>query len=129
MTIHTDTLNESCCVEGTVAAFKGRTVHTYHTEGAGGKSHNTIQYNTIQYNTIQYNTIQYNTIQYNTIQYNTIQYNTIQYNTIQYNTWFHFMMSLHFTSSLIPFFIKLSSSTKFTRHLSTDPGAHACVYY
>merc|ERR1719181_349927 len=31
-----DTLNESCCVEGSVAAFKGRTIHTYHSEGAGG---------------------------------------------------------------------------------------------
>ena len=34
--IHTDTLNESGFVEQTLAAFKGRTVHTYHTEGAGG---------------------------------------------------------------------------------------------
>src|SRR5262249_187921 len=34
--IHTDTLNESGFVEGSVAAFKGRTIHTYHTEGAGG---------------------------------------------------------------------------------------------
>jgi urease subunit alpha len=34
--IHTDTLNESGFVEDTVAAFEGRTVHTYHTEGAGG---------------------------------------------------------------------------------------------
>ncbi|GFS06275.1 urease, partial [Elysia marginata] len=34
--IHTDTLNESACVERTVEAFKGRTIHTYHTEGAGG---------------------------------------------------------------------------------------------
>ena len=34
--IHTDTLNEAGCVEDTVAAFKGRTIHTYHTEGAGG---------------------------------------------------------------------------------------------
>ncbi|PHH79313.1 hypothetical protein CDD82_2478 [Ophiocordyceps australis] len=34
--IHTDTLNESGYVESTLAAFKGRTVHTYHTEGAGG---------------------------------------------------------------------------------------------
>ncbi|XP_055864692.1 urease subunit alpha-like [Biomphalaria glabrata] len=34
--IHTDTLNESACVETTVSAFKGRTIHTYHTEGAGG---------------------------------------------------------------------------------------------
>jgi urease alpha subunit len=35
-TIHTDTLNESGFVEQTIAAFKGRTIHTYHTEGAGG---------------------------------------------------------------------------------------------
>ena len=34
--IHTDTLNESGFVEDTVAAFKGRTIHTFHTEGAGG---------------------------------------------------------------------------------------------
>jgi urease subunit alpha len=34
--IHTDTLNESGFVEHTLAAFKGRTIHTYHTEGAGG---------------------------------------------------------------------------------------------
>ena len=34
--IHTDTLNESGYVEQTIKAFKGRTVHTYHTEGAGG---------------------------------------------------------------------------------------------
>ncbi|KAL2127722.1 hypothetical protein VTI74DRAFT_10266 [Chaetomium olivicolor] len=34
--IHTDTLNESGFVEQTVAAFKGRTIHAYHTEGAGG---------------------------------------------------------------------------------------------
>ncbi|MBU1232508.1 MAG: urease subunit alpha [Proteobacteria bacterium] len=34
--IHTDTLNESGFVEQTMAAFKGRTIHTYHTEGAGG---------------------------------------------------------------------------------------------
>jgi urease subunit alpha len=34
--IHTDTLNESGFVERTVAAFKGRTIHTYHSEGAGG---------------------------------------------------------------------------------------------
>ena len=34
--IHTDTLNESGFVEQTIKAFKGRTVHTYHTEGAGG---------------------------------------------------------------------------------------------
>ena len=36
VTIHTDTLNESSCVERSVAAFKGRTIHTYHSEGAGG---------------------------------------------------------------------------------------------
>jgi urease subunit alpha len=36
VTIHTDTLNESAFVEDTIAAFKGRTIHTYHTEGAGG---------------------------------------------------------------------------------------------
>jgi len=34
--IHTDTLNESGFVETTIRAFKGRTIHTYHTEGAGG---------------------------------------------------------------------------------------------
>ena len=34
--IHTDTLNESGFVESTIAAFKGRTIHTYPTEGAGG---------------------------------------------------------------------------------------------
>jgi urease subunit alpha len=36
VTIHTDTLNESAFVEHTIAAFKGRTIHTYHSEGAGG---------------------------------------------------------------------------------------------
>ena len=36
VTIHTDTLNESAFVEDTLAAFKGRTIHTYHSEGAGG---------------------------------------------------------------------------------------------
>ena len=36
VTIHTDTLNESCCVETSIEAFKGRTIHTYHSEGAGG---------------------------------------------------------------------------------------------
>jgi urease subunit alpha len=36
VTIHTDTLNESGFVEATIAAFKGRAIHTYHTEGAGG---------------------------------------------------------------------------------------------
>lgn len=35
-TIHTDTLNESGFVESTIAAFKGRTIHAFHTEGAGG---------------------------------------------------------------------------------------------
>ncbi len=34
--IHTDTLNESGFVEATIAAFKGHTIHTFHTEGAGG---------------------------------------------------------------------------------------------
>ncbi len=34
--IHTDTLNESGFVETTITAFKGRTIHTFHTEGAGG---------------------------------------------------------------------------------------------
>ena len=34
--IHTDTLNEAGFVETTVAAFKGRTIHSFHTEGAGG---------------------------------------------------------------------------------------------
>lgn len=36
VTIHTDTLNESCCVEGTMSAIRGRCIHTYHSEGAGG---------------------------------------------------------------------------------------------
>ncbi|OJH42470.1 urease subunit alpha [Cystobacter ferrugineus] len=36
VTIHTDTLNESGSVEDSLAAFKGRTIHTYHSEGAGG---------------------------------------------------------------------------------------------
>ncbi|KDQ15939.1 hypothetical protein BOTBODRAFT_31394 [Botryobasidium botryosum FD-172 SS1] len=36
ITIHTDTLNESGFVQSTIAAFGGRTIHTYHTEGAGG---------------------------------------------------------------------------------------------
>ena len=36
MAIHSDTLNESGFVEATIAAFKGRTIHTFHTEGAGG---------------------------------------------------------------------------------------------
>ncbi len=35
-TLHSDTLNESGFVESTIAAFKGRTIHAYHTEGAGG---------------------------------------------------------------------------------------------
>jgi urease subunit alpha len=34
--IHTDTLNESGCAEHTIAAFAGRTIHSFHTEGAGG---------------------------------------------------------------------------------------------
>ena len=36
VTIHTDTLNESGFVDDSIAAFKGRTIHTYHSEGAGG---------------------------------------------------------------------------------------------
>ena len=36
VTIHTDTLNESGFVDDSIAAFKGRAIHTYHTEGAGG---------------------------------------------------------------------------------------------
>ena len=36
VTIHTDTLNESGFVEDTIRAFKGRTIHTFHSEGAGG---------------------------------------------------------------------------------------------
>lgn len=36
LAIHTDTLNETGFVEATIAAIDGRTVHTYHTEGAGG---------------------------------------------------------------------------------------------
>ena len=36
VTIHTDTLNESGFVDDSIKAFKGRTIHTYHTEGAGG---------------------------------------------------------------------------------------------
>ena len=36
ISIHTDTLNESGYVEDTIAAFEGRTIHTFHTEGAGG---------------------------------------------------------------------------------------------
>lgn len=36
VTIHTDTLNESGFVEATLAAIQGRTIHTYHSEGAGG---------------------------------------------------------------------------------------------
>ena len=34
--IHTDTLNESGFVEDSIRAFKGRTIHTFHSEGAGG---------------------------------------------------------------------------------------------
>ena len=34
--IHTDTLNESSCCEETIEAFGDRTIHTYHSEGAGG---------------------------------------------------------------------------------------------
>jgi urease alpha subunit len=36
VTIHTDTINESCSLEDSVKAFAGRTIHTYHSEGAGG---------------------------------------------------------------------------------------------
>jgi len=36
VTIHTDTINESCTVEDSIRAFAGRTIHTYHSEGAGG---------------------------------------------------------------------------------------------
>ena len=36
ITLHTDTLNESGYVDDTIAAFRGRTIHSYHTEGAGG---------------------------------------------------------------------------------------------
>lgn len=36
ITIHTDTLNESGYVDGTLKAIGGRTIHAYHTEGAGG---------------------------------------------------------------------------------------------
>ena len=36
VSIHTDTLNEAGFVEETIKAFKGRTIHTFHTEGAGG---------------------------------------------------------------------------------------------
>ncbi|WP_433087022.1 urease subunit alpha [Dactylosporangium sp. CA-052675] len=36
ISLHTDTLNESGYVEDTIAAFEGRTIHTFHTEGAGG---------------------------------------------------------------------------------------------
>ncbi|MDC0739757.1 urease subunit alpha [Polyangium mundeleinium] len=36
VTIHTDTLNESAAVEHSIAAFKGRSIHAYHSEGAGG---------------------------------------------------------------------------------------------
>ena len=36
MAVHTDTLNEAGFVEDTIAAFDGRTIHTYHSEGAGG---------------------------------------------------------------------------------------------
>lgn len=39
--IHTDTLNESGFVETTLGAFKGRTIHTYHTEGAGAATRQT----------------------------------------------------------------------------------------
>jgi len=36
VTIHTDSINESCYVEDSIKAFAGRTIHTYHSEGAGG---------------------------------------------------------------------------------------------
>lgn len=36
VTIHTDSINESCSLEDTIRAFNGRTIHTYHVEGAGG---------------------------------------------------------------------------------------------
>lgn len=36
VTIHTDSINESCTLEGTIRAFGGRTIHAYHAEGAGG---------------------------------------------------------------------------------------------
>ena len=36
ITIHTDTLNESGYVDDSLAAIKGRAIHTYHSEGAGG---------------------------------------------------------------------------------------------
>ena len=36
VTVHTDTLNESGYVDDSIAAFKGRSIHTYHSEGAGG---------------------------------------------------------------------------------------------
>ena len=36
VTVHTDTLNESGYVDDSIAAFRGRTIHTYHSEGAGG---------------------------------------------------------------------------------------------
>jgi urease subunit alpha len=36
VSLHTDTLNESGFVEDSIAAFKGRTIHAFHTEGAGG---------------------------------------------------------------------------------------------
>ena len=36
VTIHTDTLNESGFVDDSIAAIKGRAIHTYHSEGAGG---------------------------------------------------------------------------------------------
>ena len=44
VTIHTDTLNESCCVERTLESFKGRCIHTYHTEGAGGENLNVSEF-------------------------------------------------------------------------------------
>ena len=54
VTIHTDTLNESGYVDDTLAAIGGRTIHAYHTEGAGGgrKCLNTLFY--VQKPTIVY---------------------------------------------------------------------------
>ncbi|MFS9531720.1 amidohydrolase family protein, partial [Klebsiella pneumoniae] len=36
VSVHTDSLNEAGYVENTIEAFEGRTIHTFHTEGAGG---------------------------------------------------------------------------------------------
>ena len=40
--IHTDTLNEGGCVEDTLAAIAGRTIHTYHTEEPAAATHRTL---------------------------------------------------------------------------------------